>query len=903
MSFRAGNKGSYRPLPEVDNLNATTPPARGINAAAAAPTEPVPVWPRPNERWVQPDYTNITRQPGASAGATSPSSQQHSASATPAPMHDPESLAVRLHIAVNRQVELDICRDILKRNRNDYGKSMAQVYELMPAANQPPRETAPVYTLPQTESSELMYGTMDMVARVRGVVPAASEAEAIAALNATKGDGSAAVAQLLEVTANRPVSAEANPPHQYHEAPHQSLPQQPSAPTTNLNSDAEIERMTAILSQIQREENEREVTAVERLSAQFPDLTRNEVVQALELMENDERTATRYLRQLEADKKQQEEIMAKVRRQHEYLDEFLEQLKGTTSSNETSTASPIGTQQQHLGALNAEFMATVSGRLPVQRSPVNPARSSGLSGSSVAAAPPPPPPPPPAPPAPGVPSKAPPPPPPPGGLPPPPPPPGQLGSAPPPPPGAPPPPPPGGMPPPPPPMGGGPAAPSAKNQAKTKTVFWSKVGAADFSNSVWDATMFMRNADFELSEDDEKRFLDVFARKETKASAPKDAGAPAKPQTLLPANRDRNVGIVLSYIRVPLTVIRRSILSLDELTLDADTVEGLLSIMPDPEERKMLMPYKGKEGDASVQSLLTPTVRYFLFVMEMPRFESRLRTWTLKMRFQDTVAEIKGKISAWETAVHALKTNEKFRKVLMHILHIGNFLNTGTQFANSKGFKLGDLQKLSALKTSDNKQTLLEVLETYLSEKAPELCGFVDDFSCLPQAISIDPPTMDAELREVRATLNQVATLLGALQKEKIDGDRYCEVMAGFFHSAQPVVNELEEAMSSTVAQIASVGPYFAEGANFDAPTLLRNVDDFCKQFDRIHEKRKQTAARRESRVTSTSTAPVAGANPTSAATPASSKPTTVAPSYVQQRQKTTSASESEWKKSLHDML
>ena len=473
---------------------------------------------------------------------------------------------------------------------------------------------------------------------------------------------------------------------------------------------------------------------------------------------------------------------------------------------------------------------------------------------------------------------------PPAGLPPPPPPPGGLAplppaGLPPPPPGAPPPPPAGplpplakgpppppggkGAPPPPPPPGkmllaaaapGGGASSSSSAAAenttasKTRALFWSKIAEDRIDpNSVW-ASLSEEGgvAPTELFSDEERdRLSTIFAKKEVapaEKSAAEKAAAANPSASIIDGRRDRNVGIVLQFIRLPIDTIRRSVLTFDELTIDEEVLSGLLSVCPTPEDEKAVRPWASRS--AQEQSTFSPTVRYFIMSLAIPNYQMRLACWQTKLQFRALATDLETRFTRLQSAGQCVTHSETFPIVLKYILAMGNLLNEGTSFRGAKAFRLTDLPKLSALKTADGSMTLFSYLVKVVHEKQPAVAAqFPSEFSPLHGIVAFDIPAMQNEVKELKSRLSVCSNLVRKSSSAG-GGDANGGGMGGldaavttvigrFVADADEQMERLQDLQRTSLAAVDAIVPYVGEDAKkLSAMEIIKILSQFAKDFD-----------------------------------------------------------------------
>lgn len=310
-------------------------------------------------------------------------------------------------------------------------------------------------------------------------------------------------------------------------------------------------------------------------------------------------------------------------------------------------------------------------------------------------------------------STAPPPPPPPGGKrPPPPPPSGGKAPPPPPPPGgkAPPPPPLGARPPPPRPQMGVPGAPPKKGQlpppARLKPLHWDKMNTGNRDHSmVWDK---IPDGSFRFDDDIMQTLFGTAAAnpnsEESSHKRTSSDGNGTQQITLLEGRKSQNIAIVLKSLAIGQQTIIDAIL--DGHGLGGDILEKLAkaSRLTKDEENLII----GFSGDPSKLSY-AESFLFSLYQAITSPFD-RLDVMHFRSTFDAELSQIKDSLLILETACKELRGSTVFPKLLAAILKAGNKLNAGTTRGDAQAFNLTSLRKLSDLRSTDGKTTLLNFL-------------------------------------------------------------------------------------------------------------------------------------------------------------------------------------------------
>ena len=486
-----------------------------------------------------------------------------------------------------------------------------------------------------------------------------------------------------------------------------------------------------------------------------------------------------------------------------------------------------------------------------------------------ASAPPPPPPlaPPPMMPPPipgGAPGAPPPPPPVGGGMPPPPPPPSGGGAPPPPPPipggapGAPPPPPPvgGGMPPPPP--GGGPPMPGTGPKIAPKKkcdpsqpmrpLHWVRLPDTKVMGTIWvDA-----EASSGVGMDDARAGLDLEAVESVfglgdararnvstveggrppSASVSAAGGKPKRNEVLLfDTKRSNNVQIALSRIRLSDDAIKAALIDPVSTPLSPEQVNGLLGILPTPEELETIREYVGdRESLGRVEA-------FFLVLSDVDRLGPRLSALQASQQFQPGWESLADELRTVMTATEQVRSAPALTSILQRVLAIGNYLNGTSARGGAYGFKLADLGKLVQVKSADNKTTLLHYLAKFIAANSATA---VDDLRAQLNAL---PEAKDIPMAEKKGELAKLISSYKAAQAQldfataKADGsDAMVPLLKAFCDDAKQKLDTLEADCTATEVKLKELATWLAEKAAATTADLFGPLAEFVKSLDKAHQ-------------------------------------------------------------------
>ncbi|KAL3591180.1 hypothetical protein D5086_009820 [Populus alba] len=230
---------------------------------------------------------------------------------------------------------------------------------------------------------------------------------------------------------------------------------------------------------------------------------------------------------------------------------------------------------------------------------------------------------------------------------------------------------------------------------KLKPLHWDKVRAAPDKSMVWDK---IRSSSFELDEEMiESLFGYNFQSTEKNDEAKSKTPSPSK--HVLEPKRLQNITILSKAITATAEQVCGALMRGDGLCLQQ--LEALAKMVPTEEEEAKLFGYKGNINE------LGSAEKFVRVVLSIPFAFQRVEAMLYRETFEDEVVHLRNSFSMLEEACKELRSSRLFLKLLETVLKTGNRMNVGTIRGGAKAFKLDALLKLSDVKGTDGKTTLL----------------------------------------------------------------------------------------------------------------------------------------------------------------------------------------------------
>uniref|UniRef100_A0A8C9GE18 Formin homology 2 domain containing 1 n=1 Tax=Pavo cristatus TaxID=9049 RepID=A0A8C9GE18_PAVCR len=301
-------------------------------------------------------------------------------------------------------------------------------------------------------------------------------------------------------------------------------------------------------------------------------------------------------------------------------------------------------------------------------------------------------------------------------------------------PGCPPPPPPPPMVPgcPPPPGFSGPSATDGPSQAKKKRtvkLFWKELKQLDGtagSGRFGQATLWASLQNVEVNT---AKLEHLFESRAKEMPASKKVTDGKKVVVVLDPKRSNAINIGLTVLP-PVHIIKTAVLNFDEFAVNKEGIEKILTMVPTEEEKQRIQEAQLANPDVPLGS----AEQFLLSLSSISDLTARLQLWAFKLDYESLEQEIAEPLFDLKVGMEQLARNHTFKCILATLLAMGNFLN-GSQ---SRGFELGYLEKVSEVKDTVHRQSLLHHLCQMVVEKFPETTDLYSEIASITRSAKVD---------------------------------------------------------------------------------------------------------------------------------------------------------------------
>ncbi|KAJ8529533.1 hypothetical protein K7X08_036368 [Anisodus acutangulus] len=393
---------------------------------------------------------------------------------------------------------------------------------------------------------------------------------------------------------------------------------------------------------------------------------------------------------------------------------------------------------------------------------------------------------------------------------------------------------------------------------KLKPLHWDKVRAATDRTTVWDK---LRPSSFEFDEEMIESLFGYNLHNSMKNDEGKSK-TPSPSKHVLEPKRLQNISILSKALGVTVEQVCEALIKGNGLFLPQ--LEALAKMVPTKEEEDKLSSYKGDINE------LGSAEKFVMAMLKVPFAFTRIEAMLYCETFDDEVHLLKKTFSMLEEACKELRSSRLFLKLLEAVLKTGNRMNIGTIRGGARAFKLDALLKLSDVKGTDGKTTLLHfvVQEITRSEGLKVSQSIMGKIDQRRKSKAIENREEDykrmgldlvsglgTELRNVKKTAtmdldviaSSVSNLSEGMNKIKAlmtndlstieKNGNFVHSMTAFLNYAERNLRELQEDENRVLLRVREVTEYFHGNVSKDESNPLRIfviVRDFLNMLDHV---------------------------------------------------------------------
>ncbi|KAL0443436.1 UNVERIFIED_CONTAM: Formin-like protein 5 [Sesamum latifolium] len=276
----------------------------------------------------------------------------------------------------------------------------------------------------------------------------------------------------------------------------------------------------------------------------------------------------------------------------------------------------------------------------------------------------------------------------------------------------------------------------------------------------------IKSGSFQFNEEMIETLFGYAPAEKNKSQAKKESTSQDVPPQyiqIIDPKKSQNLSILLKALNVTTEEVCDALQEGNELP--SELIQTLLKMAPTAEEELKLRLYSGP------LSQLGPAERFLKVLVDIPFAFKRLESLLFMCTLQEEMLTLKESFAVLEAACTELRKSRLFLKLLEAVLKTGNRMNDGTFRGGAQAFKLDTLLKLSDVKGTDGKTTLLHfvVQEIIRSEgkRAARAAKENPSISSLKSDDQLEEPTEESDEHLRSIGLQVVSGLSNELENVK----------------------------------------------------------------------------------------------------------------------------------------
>ena len=237
------------------------------------------------------------------------------------------------------------------------------------------------------------------------------------------------------------------------------------------------------------------------------------------------------------------------------------------------------------------------------------------------------------------------------------------------------------------------AAPTPKQATGPKVVrkrlHWNKIDESKLSeNSFWNQAKEQSPLQLVGLDFDNEEFASLFTSSPMKSppATPKDAPDAKKPKSnqkvqLIDGRRRMNGSILLKKFKVNYTVLARQVDKMEFMEAEGNELRGMMQLLPTKDEALALRSYlppidaPQSEIDESVAKL-GECEQYMAVMLDVDDVKNKFQAMVFRAEFDHLMDSTRDGTNILVQACDSVQSSERFRKVLLYALKLGNALNS-----------------------------------------------------------------------------------------------------------------------------------------------------------------------------------------------------------------------------------
>jgi hypothetical protein len=394
----------------------------------------------------------------------------------------------------------------------------------------------------------------------------------------------------------------------------------------------------------------------------------------------------------------------------------------------------------------------------------------------------------------------------------------------------------------------------------------SKLDASSFWNQAKDQSLQLVGLDI-----DNEEFANLFTSPINKEAAPqKETNPDTKKNSskqkvqLIDSRRRMNGSILLAKFKVDYNVLAKQVNNMEYVQAEATELRGMMQLLPTKDESLALRSYlppadaPSSEIEDSINKL-GECERYMAVMLDVPDANSKFECMVFRAEFESHAEAIRDGTKMLAEACNAVKNSERFRKLLLYSLKLGNALNTGGSNEAVSAITLDSLLKLAEAKAFDRQTSVLHYLVSIVQKNDADVLKLSEDFAPVKAAERVAMDMLSSEIKKMKQGIEKLQTVVKKNLPESCDSGSEREEdelidatpMGRFSISAASKIQSLSNEFDDVKSSFADLLRFFGEDGSMSPEAFFGTINTFVSMFDQTHKElvRKEEAKARRKRI------------------------------------------------------
>jgi len=246
-------------------------------------------------------------------------------------------------------------------------------------------------------------------------------------------------------------------------------------------------------------------------------------------------------------------------------------------------------------------------------------------------------------------------------------------------------------------------------------------------------------------------------------------------------------------------------------------------------------------------------------MLDVPDAKEKFQAMLFRTEFDSQAVDIRDGAKLLILACDSVISSERFRKLLLYALKLGNALNTGGANEEVTAITLDSLLKLAEAKAFDRRTSVLHYLVSIVLKNDEDVLKVSEDFIPLRAAERVAMDMLSQQLKEMSRGIESVKDIVMRNLSETVaPDDEILEeellaitAMGRFSLSAASKIQSLSNEFDNARDNFANLLQFFGEDQSMTPEAFFSTINTFVSMFDETHKDliRKQEAKERNMRI------------------------------------------------------